>query len=83
MEKPTDDLLAKISDEFTNELELFLANNISDKEKQSTIVEFINRAFREGSTSAIELLNQSKNEFAEQAADFQKEFEKKLLDGQG
>lgn len=82
MEKTTDELLAKISDAFTNDIELFMANNIPDKDKQSTIIEFINRAFREGSTSAIELINQSKSEFAENAADFQKDFVKKLLDGQ-
>jgi intein-encoded DNA endonuclease-like protein len=82
MSDATDNLLSGISDKLTKEIELFLLNNISEKEKQEKIVEFINQAFKDGSINAFDFINQSKQEFKDQAEEFQKDFVKKLFDGQ-
>ena len=80
MEKITDNLLSGISDDLTNKIELFMINNISDKETQKTIIDFINKSFQEGAESALSFYEKSKEDFKKQAFDFQKEFESKLLD---
>lgn len=82
MDNITDNLLAGISDSLTKEIELFLVNNIPDKGRQEKIVELINQAFRDGSMNAFNFIEQAKQEFKDQASEFQKDFEKKLLDGQ-
>jgi predicted NACHT family NTPase len=78
----TDNLLSGIGDKLTKDIELFLLNNIQDKDKQEKIIELINQAFRDGSMNAFSFIDQAKKEFKDQASEFQKDFEKKLRDGQ-
>jgi len=82
MENITDDLLAGINDEMTKEIELFLLNNVESKDAQNKIIEFINRAYTDGSSGALNFIDQAKKDFQDQATEFQKEFEQKLLNGQ-
>ena len=54
MEKSVDNLLESISDEFTNEIDLFLLNNIESKDVQLKIIELINKSFLGGINNAID-----------------------------
>jgi hypothetical protein len=78
MDKVTDDLLSGVSDALTNDTELFLINNVSDKDAQAKIVDLMNRSFKEGADAALAFYQQSKADLKKQAEDFQTEFEKKL-----
>lgn len=82
MEQITDDLLSGISDPLTKEIELFLLNNISEKDTQVKIIELLNKAFKEGGQTALDYYEQAKENFKSQATVFQKEFHNKLFDGQ-
>lgn len=82
MDKVTDNLLSGIGDSLMRDIELFLINNINDKEKQDKIISLINKSFQEGAQSALEYYEKAKEDFNNQANLFQKDFHNKLFDGQ-
>ena len=61
MEKSVDNLLESISEEFTNEIDLFLLNNIENKDTQLRIVELINKSFVAGINNAIDQYEKLEN----------------------
>ena len=86
----TDNLLAGISDDLENKLDLFLINYVEHDPTKEKIVEFMNSAFREGMNKAIVMLEEEGIEkrrialenLREENAKFLDEYNKKLLDGQ-
>jgi len=82
MENITDNLLSGLSDDLTKETELFLLNNIADKNTQQKIIGLINKSFNEGAQTALEFYDKAREDFQNQASSFQKDFHNKLFDGQ-
>lgn len=87
MEKITDELCAGITDELTNDIDLFLINNIENKSTQLTIVELINKVYMEGMDKGLSIAEHRDEEYhktllAQDHDKFMNEFNKKLLDGQ-
>ena len=87
MEKIVDNLLEPISEELTNEIDLFLINNIEDKDVQLKIIDLINKSYLNGINNAVdqfeEMEKDKENErigiIEETHRNFTKEFTEKLL----